>query len=95
MSVKTGPVPKYLGMGLAIILPILVLALVVIRASACHLRRRCRRLAGELAAAKEQANELAALLALEHDTNYRMACKMYGRAAVDRAIRKAHDKGVS
>lgn len=64
-------------------------------AVACYLWRQLRRQARDLAKAQEQLDELAALLALEHDTNYRMACKMYGRAAVDRAIAKAHGRGVS
>jgi hypothetical protein len=79
-------------------LPHIVLLTLVIApliALGVYLWRRWRRLRRELAESEKQADDLAALLALEHDTNYKMACQMYGKAAVDRVISKARAKGVS
>ena len=75
-------------LGLALVLVALVSAVV-------YLRIRARNLAQALASALAVADEWSALLALEHTTNYAMACTLYGKSAVDRAIRRAHDKGVS
>ena len=64
-------------------------------AAVVYFRLRARNLARELALAVKQANEWAALLALAHDTNYRLACRLYGAPAVNLAIRRARAKGVS
>ena len=74
---------------------ILCIPLVAMAAALACFRRRCHRLARELADAEARRIEWAGLLALEHQTNYRMACQLYGKAAVVRAVKKAHDRGVS
>jgi sensor domain CHASE-containing protein len=79
---------------MTISIAIILAAMIAATAASAHLWLRSRRLTRELASATGTVDELAALLALEHDTNYRMACKMYGKAAVDRVIEKAHSKGV-
>lgn len=55
--------------------------------------RRWRRLGAELSEARRSEAEWASLAALEHDTSYRLACKLYGKAAVEEAISKAHERG--
>jgi hypothetical protein len=74
---------------------LLTLASALLGALGLSLWRRSRRLARTLAEATQQTDEWRALLALEHDTNYKMACQLYGRRAVDRAIAQVHEKGVS
>lgn len=75
---------------------ILILAVAVLLvATGVYLRLRWRRLTRKLAESEEQADDLARLLALEHDTTYQMACEMHGKAAVDRVIKESHDRGVS
>lgn len=81
------------------IFTILIMALVPVLtalvAAVIYLRIRVRNLALELASAQTVADEWGALLALEHHTNYLLACKVYGQAVVGRAIKSAHDRGVS
>lgn len=70
-----------------------LLILVLILASsalAVHFWRKHRRLALELLAARARIGELESLGALLHDTNYQLACKAYGQAAVERSIREAN-----
>jgi len=58
-----------------------------------RLARELRRLTMELVESQRRSDELGSLVALEHQTNYRLACKLYGKAAVDRAMRGANEKG--
>ena len=81
---------------------LLTLAGATLAATVAYLWRRSRRLARSLAEAARQTDEaartnseLATLVALGNDTNHRLACRIYGRAAVDRAMREAREKGVS
>jgi hypothetical protein len=70
-----------------------IIILTVLAATGIYVQRQCRRLQRQLADAEARADELGALLALEQETAYRLACQLYGRQAVDRAIQGAHDKG--
>jgi hypothetical protein len=82
---------------------VLSLVMLVSASAVLHLlRHHATRLRLELAVAKddfakseEEISELSSLLALEHETNYRMACAIYGKRSVDRSMRKAHDKAVN
>ena len=60
--------------------------------TALILRSR-RRIFRDLVATRKQADERGSLLALEHETTYRLACQLYGRSSVDRSIRQAHERG--
>ena len=64
----------------------------LVAATGCLLYR-CRQLERQRDEAEEQAREWGALLALEHETALRLAYELHGRAAVDRAIKDAHEKG--
>ena len=76
-------------------LALLIVLLVALGVGTCLLWRKYRRLTHALAEAERQSSGWSSLLALEHKTNYKMACALYGREAVDRAIRPAHQKGNS
>jgi hypothetical protein len=69
-----------------------VVALVVCCA---YLWRGNRHLLAELAKANARADEWGSLLALEHATNYELACQLHGKAAVDHAMRVASTKGLN
>jgi Zn-dependent protease with chaperone function len=49
----------------------------------------------ELRKVREVAAERGALLAHLELANYRLACQLHGKAAVDKAIRDAHDRGTN
>jgi hypothetical protein len=44
---------------------------------------------------KRQRDELAEVAAVVHETNYRLSCTMFGKSAVERAIREAGKKGTN
>ena len=54
---------------------------------------RHRRMLSEFESLRRTADELGSIVALEHQTNYRLACELYGKRAVDRAVRVAGEKG--
>lgn len=68
-------------------LSILIVAVALVSvASTVYFWLRARRL-------RREATEWATLAELNHDTNYKLACELHGKDAVDRAIREAHARG--
>lgn len=82
---------------LAPVIAATVLALLLRRA---RRRGRAADKAGELLMEELQQAQMALaergafLVHLEH-ANYRLACELHGKAAVDKAIRDAHDRGTN
>ena len=65
---------------------IIVLAAVAVVIGAVYLWSRYRRI-------KRDRDAWATLARLGQETNYRLACTVHGKTAVDSAIRKANEKG--
>lgn len=91
-----------MGMWFSLYLVSVVVLLIVLGTSTDYFWRRCQRLEREVAklrdralAAEAKSTEWAALVALVHEANYRLACDLYGRGTVDHAIAQAHKRGVS
>jgi hypothetical protein len=80
-----------LGVKVAILISLLAVALLV--GVVLFFWWRHRRMFAEFESLRRTADDLGSIVALEHQTNYRLACELYGKRAVDRAVRVAGEKG--